>query len=333
MTEFDRINARWGMHLPDGYRRMHDAGLFDRTSETALRLPDVRWMSPEQIAGHQPLVFMTDALVPFAREARASHWAWWPTCPLSGEVPIIYSPRDSNTAEVYAADFAGFLCRKLFAELSDLEVDDLGTEPTSGVVRAYFTAKVRSVSPYLPADWVAALAAAARRPLRVHPDGRTGVLTHAETLATLRSLLPDPRVGLEFVQFPQDVRPTGPSGLYKSVTLFGPGLTSSAVADLLRPFGDVDEHALVISDRAHGPLTVRIGHVAASNYNRDLLAAVGLDRPPSAWMECPVETSDTLLPILDRLRAVATAVVSVRGVEPLSDLLTSPDPWGDLRWA
>jgi hypothetical protein len=320
---------------------MAAAGVFARGTASALDLYDVRWMDADQIAGFTPLSFVTDGFVPFAKEARASYWAWWPACPMPGGPPVVYSPRDSNTAEVFAGDFAGFLFRQLLREMSDLQPDDVGDDPTPAAIRAYLQAKVGIVAPYIPSVWATALAALANREVRHRSDGVLGALSAAEATEVARLHLGDARIGLEFIQFPDDVVPRGPSGLYKSVTLFGIRLSMPAVAGVVRPFGSLREEStrwggvqvLTVADKAHGPLTFRFGFVPVSHYNRDRIAAVGLDRPPSISIDCPAEASPILLDILGRLSSLGPAIVSARGVEPLDHLLSASDPWADLRWA
>lgn len=298
-----------------------------------LDLWDVRWMDLSQIAEFRPLGFELDLFVPFARTYGGSHWAWWPGCPLPGDPPVVELPRDSCEGQVFAQDFGGFLCRKVVQELSAVqpEVDEDVVHPASAQQR--LQAKLTQLLPYWPRPIATTVAELGSGKVREWPGETFGTVSVPDALRAVRSLMADERIGLLFNHTTDDDMPSGPSRMYTHVTLFGPRLSLDSVAGLLEAFGTLNGDTLVVPDAAHGPLSFHISFVPASHYNSQRLASVGLTRPPSVSIRCPVEGRAVILSMLATLSTLTPAVATALDPQPLNNWLAQKDPWGELRWA
>jgi hypothetical protein len=325
-----RLQSRWKIRLPEVYEAMLKRGLFEGQSGSALEFWDVRWFDLLQIADFQPPEYVIDGLVPFAKQGRGSIWAWWPAHVAPGGLPVVLSPRDSNTGEIYASNFEGFLFRQVVEEMADVQMDDFPDGP--GQTISSIKAKLELIRPCLPQKWTDALSVLAANELTDQPNGFFGFLSQANATLIIRRTLNDTRNNLEFKQHWEDIRPLGPSGLYKSITLFGTDFSPDVVSSLRKKFQSQDDSDLVINHPWHGDLLFPVRYYPLSHYSRQSLAAVGLVKPPMISIDCPVEGCENLILILRELLCFGPAIRTCRSVEPLANLLASDDPWGDLRW-
>lgn len=168
-AELEAIADRFGMALPDDFRKAYRRGLLTPGSDCELLLSDLRWLTPTQIVQFVPLEFQVSGLIPFARNARRDLWCWHTQWEGPVPNPIVFCPRDSSTAEVFAQDFSAALYRMLLEELSSTSLpaeDSLADRALPTLV-----GHVEAVADLLPPGWVSTLREIVQRPLRRTEDG------------------------------------------------------------------------------------------------------------------------------------------------------------------
>src|SRR5262245_64661385 len=106
MTD-EAIAKRWDLDLPQSYREMRAAGLFDHDGAAELFLTDLEWLTPNGTAEFEPLEFQIPGLVPFAKSARVDLWCWHVRWEGELKQPIAFCPRDLEDDEIFSPAFPG----------------------------------------------------------------------------------------------------------------------------------------------------------------------------------------------------------------------------------
>ncbi len=183
--------------LPATYVNMYKAGLLDRRrNKSCLVLDDVEWLSPEEIAALDWPRHVVPGLVPFAANGAGDHWCWYLPWKTKGEIPVVFSPHDLNTAIGYAPSFAGCVYAMILEQFARSTL--LGERSPAALARV-FKRYPKAVAPHLPKKWAGTLASLASRPIQQKGDGFS-LLSGEEMKKILRRDLTFPHMGEEFRQ-------------------------------------------------------------------------------------------------------------------------------------
>ena len=110
MNEFEQIERKYGLVLPEAYRSMYAAGWFDVKGDNDFWLNEAEWMSLEEILNHEPAEYHRPEFVPFATTGGGSYWCWWPS---AHPETVVFCPRDCYDGQFFAPSFIGFVYRSL----------------------------------------------------------------------------------------------------------------------------------------------------------------------------------------------------------------------------
>lgn len=221
MTAYDAIRRATGFDVPPLYRRMAaDAVIrygsspkewkqtwkqraLERPPALMLAFTQVEWWEPEEIANFSaPDYWRRDVLlVPFAANAAGDLWCWHPA-ERSTEDPeqceIVLVADGESEATVFAPTLEAFLLRHLIQAFAEIVEDD-GTDFTREQRAQAVRANVRTVAPYLCAEWVELLEELAARPLVENQEWNClGLLSHEEAVELVQVELDCPRLGVTF---------------------------------------------------------------------------------------------------------------------------------------
>lgn len=110
MDQYELVEQKYGLVLPEAYRSMYAAGWCDVKSNNYFWLSDAEWMSLTEILDYQPQDYHKPGFVPFARTAGGDGWCW---CPFLNSDTVVSCPHDLELGSYYSASFIGFIYRQL----------------------------------------------------------------------------------------------------------------------------------------------------------------------------------------------------------------------------
>ena len=148
--QFQQVEQKYGLILPDAYRSMYAAGWMDVKGDNYFWLNDARWMSLERILNHEPEEYHRPGFVPFARTVGGDEWCWWPS---THPGTIVLCPHDCYDGQVYAPSFIGFVYRRLLDFcIYDFNAAEDPEEAEEN--RKILTDSVTRLFIYLPGVWL-----------------------------------------------------------------------------------------------------------------------------------------------------------------------------------
>lgn len=190
--EYLEIEQRTGVCIPESYRALLAAGAFEPTGASALRLSDVRWLTPTAIRKWRHLEFMVDGLVPFAKSARRDLYCWYTPLIVAPMAPVVFCPGDHADGKIFAPSFIGALYRLAVEECAGSWFRPADLEPGESL-RDLYVQNARVLTPHLPSSWATELNELSARPIRTSEKG-TGVCSFEEADLLVRRLLAYPRL-------------------------------------------------------------------------------------------------------------------------------------------
>jgi hypothetical protein len=98
VADDETIFARFAFRLPDFYRAVRAAGLLDKETPHGLPLTDLWWLTPDIITNYETPPFQIKEIIPFAWTARRDLYCWYPSSAKDDDIPVIFCPRDGETA-------------------------------------------------------------------------------------------------------------------------------------------------------------------------------------------------------------------------------------------
>jgi len=194
MDQYEQVEQKYGLVLPEAYRSMSEAGWFDAKSDSYFWLFEAEWMPLTEILKFQPEEYHKPGFVPFASTAGGDHWCWWPS---TDPDAVVYCPHDFELGEYDSSSFVGFVYRRLlgYALYLPLEYEQ--------EIRQNLHDSATRLSNYFPATWRDTLEvlASARSVQRFAPNGREdgfGLMSEKQYQATIQRDLAFPRLDQEF---------------------------------------------------------------------------------------------------------------------------------------
>ena len=151
--QFQQVEQKYGLVLPDAYKSMYVAGWMDVKGDNWFWLWDAEWMPAKKMLSYKPKKHQKSGFVPFATTAGRDYWSWWPS-----EHPeaIVCCPHDSENGVFFAPSFVGFVYRELleFATQVGLNSTDNGFDPECDPLQAQaLQDSAARLTPYLPDAW------------------------------------------------------------------------------------------------------------------------------------------------------------------------------------
>ncbi len=193
MDQYEQVEQKYGLVLPEAYRSMCAAGWFDVKSDNYFWLYDAEWVPLTEILNYQPEEYHKPGFVPFASEGDGSHWCWWPS---AHPETVVLCPRDCGEGEFYAPSFTGFLYRRLLDYASYVPLEE------EQEARQYLRDWSARLSTYLPILWKDTLKTLASGELtRWSYNGRDagwGFMTHEQKQEIVQRDLAFPLLDQEF---------------------------------------------------------------------------------------------------------------------------------------
>ena len=192
--QFQQVEQKYGLVLPEAYRSMQAAGWLDVNSPDPLYLwlLGAKWLPLAEVLEHEPEDYQKPGFVPFAAEADGSHWCWWP------EVHpgmVVMCPRDCYDGEFYAASFLGFVYRRL------LDYAGCVLSQEDQEARHYLHQSTARLADYFPDAWIETLnTLASAEPVQWRYGKITGrgFLTYEQKQEIIRRDLSFPLLDQEF---------------------------------------------------------------------------------------------------------------------------------------
>lgn len=194
MDQYEQIEQKYSLVLPEAYRSMCAAGWCDVKSDNYFWLPDAEWMSLTEILNHEPEEYHKPEYVPFAVTAGGDYWCWWPS---AHPGTIVFCPHDCYDGEYFSPSFTGFIYRKLLEYALSVRSEE------EQEVRQNLRDSAARLSTYLPANWRDTLETLASAPLvrLFAPNGREaglGLLSYEQYQAIVQRDLAFPLLDQEF---------------------------------------------------------------------------------------------------------------------------------------
>jgi len=193
MNDFEKIEQKYDLVLPEAYRSMQARGWLDVKSDDYFWLLEAEWMPLRDILEHEPEEYQKPGFVPFAFEADGSHWSWWPA---AHPETVVLCPRDYYDGEFYAPSFVGFVYRRLLDYAGSVRLEE------EQEVRQYLRDWSLRLSEYLPASWINTLKTLASAELiRWSYKGKAsgwGLMTYEQKRAITQRDLAFPLLDEEF---------------------------------------------------------------------------------------------------------------------------------------
>ena len=150
--------------LPAAYMDMFKAGLLDhRKKSKCLLLDEVEWLTPKDIAGVDWPPHVVPGLVPFAATGSGDHWCWYLPWNKAGNLPVVFSPHDLNTATGFAPNFEGCIYRLVLEQFARSTL--LGESSTTRLSKR-FMRYAEMLAPFIPRTWARTLGMLAARPIK-----------------------------------------------------------------------------------------------------------------------------------------------------------------------
>lgn len=164
--------------LPDNFLAVVRSGVLNLVD--GIRLSDIRWMNPVQIASFDRPPFLSDRLIPFALTAGRSRYGWWRESESCTYKFVVFSPRDCDEAMIYAPDFSAFLYRSILEDLVDCWGSWLDDDSRVDAIVEMARRNVALASPFLPVAWARTLGEVVSRTPRWSATGSMTWIDSAE---------------------------------------------------------------------------------------------------------------------------------------------------------
>lgn len=168
MNIAQRIEARWGMKLPDEYLLLSQTGALDFESPNYLLLTQIKeWYIPAKVEGQIVPEYWKPTFVPFAASPMADRLCWVNSWRSPEGIGTAFCFRSSSTAFGYAPNFAGAVYRALLEEFTGSALTAI-VNPDE--LKERFKAYVELVSPILMPAWAETLRGITERKIEVADD-------------------------------------------------------------------------------------------------------------------------------------------------------------------
>ncbi len=167
MNEYEQVESKYGLILPEAYRSMCAAGWCDVKSDNYFWLYEAEWMSLTEIVNYQPAEYHKPGFVPFAFTGGGDYWCWWPS---EHPAAVVLCPHDCEEGEFYAPSFIGFIYRSLLDYSRYVSTEDEHEDE----VRQNLREATMRLQNYFPAAWLDTLNILVSAPLvqSFLPNGR-----------------------------------------------------------------------------------------------------------------------------------------------------------------
>jgi hypothetical protein len=196
---YDAIQTRYGFAIPDEYREMEQAGLFDAKTDEGADLwmqLDLEWLPPEGILDYTFADYHKPGFVPFAGNCAGDAWCWWPEQTSALGTPVVLCPHDDMEGKVDAPNFQGAIYRRILDYANGMLTRE--DEPEARKHLRWFA---REMKPYFMPRWIETIESLAARPFEAWQHGRLqgeGFCSYHEYLDLVKRDLDFPRLGEKF---------------------------------------------------------------------------------------------------------------------------------------
>lgn len=196
MNIAERIQARWGMRLPDEYVLLSQTGALDFESANYLRLTQIKeWYIPAKIEGQIVQEYWKPNFIPFAASPVMDRLCWVTSWKSPAGIGTAFCFGSSSTALGYAPNFAGSVYRALLEEFTGSALIAMfGVDELKKTFQAY----IELVLPIMLPAWVEKLRAITERKIEV-VDDLAILLSEAEANRIIETDLTFPELNKDIV--------------------------------------------------------------------------------------------------------------------------------------